>query len=625
MVAQETFVSNGAETTLSSSLAASATTISVVSTAAFPSVPFYIIVDPDIDAKREVILVDGSKTATTFTLSAAAQRGLDNTNDVDHLLGAKVICAPVAALWKDINDRVDGVYQPGGTDVAVADGGTGASTAADARVNLGLGAQDPFSARPAAGNQGATFFATDTDRWYRDNGTDWLPVGAEVTNAADYGVVGDGVVDDTAAIQAALDAAPGSIVLLPPDSVCRITVTLTVSAGTTLAGRGFASNAGSANYPSATILKDGAFDGIQVEGGASGLRDLLVDGATGNTGDGVYILGSRAVLENVTVTNQGQDGFRFGAKTAGTYNSNLPRCRNLIAISNGRHGAYVHDVNSTTLPNANAGLLEGFDARSNAGDGIKFESSIDWQVFGFHAASNTGYGWHLATGAEGVWLWAPYAESNTAGDGIADAGAVDNVVLGCRSNIASSTYVDNGSRNVMLGRDSNTARFTFLDRLDFRSVVVTDAAISGAWELRQNATDRSLELAVVDTGTAVVDVTLTHDGGGTPRLRLVGAAASTTTLVGRVDGEASDRLQLVADGRLFWGDGTSGVDTELGRIAAGVLGTAANDCFRTGRGATVNRPSASAVTMGAQWFDWDLKKPIWSDGTNWIDATGTVV
>lgn len=39
-------------------------------------------------------------------------------------------------------DFTSGAYEPGGTDVAVADGGTGASTAAGAATNLGLGTGD---------------------------------------------------------------------------------------------------------------------------------------------------------------------------------------------------------------------------------------------------------------------------------------------------------------------------------------------------------------------------------------------------------------------------------------------------------------------------------------------------
>jgi len=41
--------------------------------------------------------------------------------------------------------------------------------------------------------------------------------------------------------------------------------------------------------------------------------------------------------------------------------------------------------------------------------------------------------------------------------------------------------------------------------------------------------------------------------------------------------------------------------------------------------ATGSRPSASTAGAGATVFDTTLGQPIWSDGTNWVDATGTTV
>jgi len=47
--------------------------------------------------------------------------------------------------------------------------------------------------------------------------------------------------------------------------------------------------------------------------------------------------------------------------------------------------------------------------------------------------------------------------------------------------------------------------------------------------------------------------------------------------------------------------------------------------FRVATYATASRPGASAAGKGGMVYDSDLNKPIWSDGTAWRDASGTVV
>lgn len=64
--------------------------------------------------------------------------------------------------------------------------------------------------------------------------------------------------------------------------------------------------------------------------------------------------------------------------------------------------------------------------------------------------------------------------------------------------------------------------------------------------------------------------------------------------------------------------------------SSGILYLNANDVRINGKRpsvitATSSRPAASAIGQGAQIFDTVLKKPLWSDGTNWRDATGTIV
>lgn len=40
---------------------------------------------------------------------------------------------------------------------------------------------------------------------------------------------------------------------------------------------------------------------------------------------------------------------------------------------------------------------------------------------------------------------------------------------------------------------------------------------------------------------------------------------------------------------------------------------------------TANRPDAAGFPAGSMIFDTTLGKPLWSDGTDWRDATGTIV
>jgi hypothetical protein len=39
-------------------------------------------------------------------------------------------------------------------------------------------------------------------------------------------------------------------------------------------------------------------------------------------------------------------------------------------------------------------------------------------------------------------------------------------------------------------------------------------------------------------------------------------------------------------------------------------------------GATTARPDPATVWVGLQFFDTTLGKPVWSNGTAWVDATG---
>lgn len=143
MTNRVTNFTNGAETSLSVSISAADTTLSVGATSQFPGVDFYVVIDPDVDAKREVVLVTG-KTGSSFTVT----RGQDGTSATTHDANAVVAHVPTAAMFTDLHDRVTGHTHTGGEDgtaIATADL-TGHDKAAHDALNINADTVDAFEA-----------------------------------------------------------------------------------------------------------------------------------------------------------------------------------------------------------------------------------------------------------------------------------------------------------------------------------------------------------------------------------------------------------------------------------------------------------------------------------------------
>jgi hypothetical protein len=80
------------------------------------------------------------------------------------------------------------------------------------------------------------------------------------------------------------------------------------------------------------------------------------------------------------------------------------------------------------------------------------------------------------------------------------------------------------------------------------------------------------------------------------------------------------KAQMNSDNLIF--SGPSGDMTKANSIS--LLDSIHNDNYNYPKsGTTDNRPSTPK--KGEHYFDETLGKPIWHDGTNWIDATGTTV
>jgi hypothetical protein len=341
--------------------------------------------------------------------------------------------------------------------------------------------------------------------------------------APPYNAVGDGVADDTAAINAAITAASASNQSIFGLGVFRYTSTITVPANVFFVGGDGLScdSSPSARSPS-TFLKDFNGLGFYFLGDSSGTSGWQYDSVIGKTGDNVQVVGSRWECPSIFVSNSGQDGLRIGTDTI-TNNTNLFKIGLLRAYKNGRHGVHIND---TTAPAADVdgGSIDYIDAINNTGDGVKIDNCVWLSIKNLVSQANTLYGCRITANARSVNILAGDIEGNTAGQGVLESGTIAHVILGPFF-ANPSAWVDNSGqpgKNFILQWDPNTSSVSlgnvgyFVPTLNYpmptggpawSSPIATDARAARLFQL--SATNNSA-MTISTPTNAVLGLPLTY-------------------------------------------------------------------------------------------------------------------
>lgn len=329
---------------------------------------------------------------------------------------ARLAPAVVAEL-----DAVTGAYVPNGPDVPVNTGGTGASTAAVARTNLGAAA------------------ASDLAR-----------VTSRVFDVRDYGTVG--TANDAPAFQAAINAAvaAGGGTVIAPDSTYTIGATLNLSSHVHIAGNG-----GRIVAPAGVSFPIFDID-AKVNVSIFGIRIVKASGAAATgAGYGVRIRGN---AEDITIEQVIADAFVRGVQVAGQEGTIPGTCKRITLLnvtannSPTNFGINIDDADGVTIDTCygRGNWLDGLKLRKKtknvtiiggaftgngvygAGDGADCYAGGDtFTIMGTEFSGNTGNGLTVKTG--------DLQQTNSAGYGYVRNVLIDNIR--CIGNTAIGCYL----------------------------------------------------------------------------------------------------------------------------------------------------------------------------------------
>lgn len=217
-------------------------------------------------------------------------------------------------------------------------------------------------------------------------------------NVKQYGAAGDGVTDDTTAIQNALTAAgtvQGSSVFLP-QGIYLISATLQFSGYTSVLG------VGDTDFGSIIRVKTGTalttpmlasldwYTNATTCGNPVHIADIRLDGnaaTSGTAAHGLVAMNYWSIFERISIANVAGDGFRFTAfNKAGTHISNTcvePKISRIQVRTCGVVGIHVYD-DGTTLNSNTDGFLQDCIVTGAGTYGIYIEMGPGWLIQGNH-------------------------------------------------------------------------------------------------------------------------------------------------------------------------------------------------------------------------------------------------
>lgn len=176
----------------------------------------------------------------------------------------------------------------------------------------------------------------------------------DVASVKDFGAIGDGVVNDNAAIASAL-AASNDIFF--PAGTYKITSTMTLDAYQVVRGAGLNNTTIviAADAPAFVMQEWSRLDGLKVVKSGSHTKNLIEIGSADKSLDG-----GRATISNVWAEGAGLDGIHL-------FNGNLGLLDNVVSILNGRDGVHFDTVSGDLNAWSSSGYL---DLRNNIRDGL---------------------------------------------------------------------------------------------------------------------------------------------------------------------------------------------------------------------------------------------------------------